>query len=214
MLECDGESIEPAHLHFAGGAPPPGLPPQDLDVTFREARQHAMEAFERLYLLGQLRRFRGRITDVAHHAGVTTKHVRELMRGTGSIGATSVRRCDAPRCVARRSRADAAPAVSRSAPRGALVLVGAARRRRAVAGAVRKRTARVRFVDAACARGSAPRRCHSSLDASRVRAIPRSLGCGTLVAAVPRTSVGGSGEGHREVSMPLQRCGADLPRGR
>src|SRR4029077_18599912 len=76
MLECDGESIEPAHLHFEGGAVPAGLPPQDLDVTFREARHHAMEAFERLYLLGQLRRFRGRITDVAQHAGVTTKHVR------------------------------------------------------------------------------------------------------------------------------------------
>jgi DNA-binding NtrC family response regulator len=83
MLECDGESIEPVHLHFAGGAPPPGLPPQDLEVTFREARQHAMEAFERLYLLGQLRRFRGRITDVAQHAGVTSKHVRELMKRHG-----------------------------------------------------------------------------------------------------------------------------------
>jgi len=83
MLECDGESIEPAHLRFEGGAAPPGLPPQDLDVTLREARQHAMEAFERLYLLGQLRRFRGRITAVAHHAGVTTKHVRELMRRHG-----------------------------------------------------------------------------------------------------------------------------------
>jgi DNA-binding NtrC family response regulator len=83
MLECDGESIEPIHLHFEGGAAPAGLPPQDLDATFREARQHAMESFERLYLLGQLRRFRGRIMDVAHHAGVTTKHVRELMRRHG-----------------------------------------------------------------------------------------------------------------------------------
>ena len=83
MLECDGESIEPLHLHFASGPPPPGLPAQDLEVTFREARQHAMEAFERLYLLAQLRRFRGRITDVAQHAGVTTKHVRELMRRHG-----------------------------------------------------------------------------------------------------------------------------------
>jgi two-component system response regulator AtoC len=83
MLECDGESIEPVHLHFEGGASPPGLPEHDLEVTFREARHHAMEAFERLYLLGQLRRFRGRITDVARHAGVTTKHVRELMRRHG-----------------------------------------------------------------------------------------------------------------------------------
>jgi len=83
MLECDGESIEPGHLHFEAGAAPPGLPVDDLDVTLREARQHALQAFERLYLLGQLRRFRGRITDVARHAGVTTKHVRELMRRHG-----------------------------------------------------------------------------------------------------------------------------------
>jgi DNA-binding NtrC family response regulator len=83
MLECDGDSIEPGHLRFEGGAVPRGLPAEDLDVTFREARQHAMQAFERLYLLGQLRRFRGRITDVARHAGVTTKHVRELMRRHG-----------------------------------------------------------------------------------------------------------------------------------
>src|SRR5262249_10170953 len=79
LLEGDAESIEPAHLHFEGGAVPAGLPPHDLEATFREARQHAMESFERLYLIGQLRRFRGRMMDVAHHAGVTTKHVRELM---------------------------------------------------------------------------------------------------------------------------------------
>jgi len=83
ILDCDGDSIEPGHLRFEGGAVPRGLPTEDLDVTFREARQHAMQAFERLYLLGQLRRFRGRITDVARHAGVTTKHVRELMRRHG-----------------------------------------------------------------------------------------------------------------------------------
>ncbi len=83
MLECDGESIDTQHLRFAGGSRTPELPPTNLDVTFREARQHAMQAFERLYLIRQLRRFRGRITDVAHHAGVTTKHVRELMRRHG-----------------------------------------------------------------------------------------------------------------------------------
>src|SRR5262249_56996625 len=32
MLECDGESIEPARLRFEGGATPPGLPPQDLEA--------------------------------------------------------------------------------------------------------------------------------------------------------------------------------------
>src|SRR5262245_35983771 len=83
MLECDGDSIEPGHLHFHSGTTPAGLPPEHLETTFREARQHAMQAFERLYLLGLLRRFRGRITDVARHAGVTTKHVRELMRRHG-----------------------------------------------------------------------------------------------------------------------------------
>src|SRR5262249_51353550 len=83
MLECDGESLEPIHLHFAGGVAPPALPPQDLDATFREARQHAMEAFERLYLLGQLRRFRGRITDAAPQAGVRPRPARALCRRQG-----------------------------------------------------------------------------------------------------------------------------------
>jgi DNA-binding NtrC family response regulator len=83
MLECDGDSIDPSHVRFAGAAVPPELPAADLDGTFREARQHAMQAFERLYLIAQLRRYRGRITDVARHAGVTTKHVRELMRRHG-----------------------------------------------------------------------------------------------------------------------------------
>jgi len=83
MLECDGDSIEPGHLRFADGMTLPELPQTDVDVTFREARQHAMQTFERLYLTAQLGRFRGRITDVARHAEVTTKHVRELMRRHG-----------------------------------------------------------------------------------------------------------------------------------
>jgi DNA-binding NtrC family response regulator len=83
VLECDGESIEPVHLHFGAGSVRPLADAADLEATFRDARQQAMLTFERLYLLAQLRRFRGRITDVARHADVSTKHVRALMRRHG-----------------------------------------------------------------------------------------------------------------------------------
>ena len=126
MLECDGDSIEPSHLHFEGGASAARIAAEDLEVTFREARHHALQAFERLYLLGQLRRFRGRITDVARHAGVTTKHVRELMKRHGidrrdfrpPLRRSSVRRSSKLLCRATRGETDA--------PRGALVLVARA----------------------------------------------------------------------------------------
>ena len=78
--DCDGDSIEPEHLRFEGGAVPRGLPTEEprRDVPRGAAARDA--GVRAPHLLGQLRRFRGRITDVARHAGVTTKHVRELMR--------------------------------------------------------------------------------------------------------------------------------------
>src|SRR5262249_10018240 len=83
ILECDGDSIEPVHLHFEGGASPPALAAEELEVTFREARQHAMQAFERLYLLQQLRRFRGPITNAPRQGGEPTRPVRTLRRRHG-----------------------------------------------------------------------------------------------------------------------------------
>ena len=83
ILECPGDTIEAAHLLFATGAGPQGPPVEDLDAPLRVARQRVLASFERLYLLAQLRRFRGSIKETARHSGITTKHVRALMRRHG-----------------------------------------------------------------------------------------------------------------------------------
>jgi len=83
ILECPGDTIEAAHLLFATGAGPQGPPVEDLDAPLRVGRQRALASFERLYLLAQLRRFRGSIKETARHAGITTKHVRALMKRHG-----------------------------------------------------------------------------------------------------------------------------------
>ena len=68
---------------IATGAGPQGPPVEDLDAPLRVARQRVLASFERLYLLAQLRRFRGSIKETARHSGITTKHVRALMRRHG-----------------------------------------------------------------------------------------------------------------------------------
>ena len=54
-----------------------------MGLPFRAARQRALETFESLYLLSLLRRCQGSIKKVALHAGITTKHVRTLMKRHG-----------------------------------------------------------------------------------------------------------------------------------
>jgi len=83
IVECGGDTIEAPHLVFGSAAPVQGPSAGDIDLPFRVARQRAVATFERLYLLSQLRRYKGRITLVAQHAGITTKHVRELMKRHG-----------------------------------------------------------------------------------------------------------------------------------
>jgi two-component system response regulator HydG len=83
IIECAGNTIEPAHLAFGGTSPLQAPSASELDLPFRVARQRALAIFERLYLLTQLRRHAGRVTLVAEHAGITTKHVRELMKRHG-----------------------------------------------------------------------------------------------------------------------------------
>jgi DNA-binding NtrC family response regulator len=83
ILECPGDTIEAPHLLFGTGTTPPTPPAEDLDLSFRAARQRALGTFERLYLLAQLRRYRGSIKDTARHAGITAKHVRALMKRHG-----------------------------------------------------------------------------------------------------------------------------------
>jgi len=83
ILECTGDMIEISHLVLGSGLPAQRASTEDFDLPFRLARQRALASFERLYLFSQLRRHKGRIILVAQHAGVTSKHVREIMKRHG-----------------------------------------------------------------------------------------------------------------------------------
>ena len=83
ILESSGDTIELAHLVFGSGVIAPLPRPEDLDLAFRVARRHALGTFERLYLFAQLRRFKGSIKNAASYAGITTKHLRALMKRHG-----------------------------------------------------------------------------------------------------------------------------------
>jgi DNA-binding NtrC family response regulator len=80
IIECPGDTIETVHLVCGTAVVRPGPSTGDFDLPFRSARQRAMATFETLYLLSQLRRYHGSIKNTARHAGVTSKHVRELMK--------------------------------------------------------------------------------------------------------------------------------------
>ena len=83
ILECPGDVIDTAHLVFGSGSLAQRMSTEDFDLPFRRARQRALASFERLYLFSQLRRYKGRLILVAQHAGVTAKHVREMMKRHG-----------------------------------------------------------------------------------------------------------------------------------
>jgi len=83
ILECPGDVIDTAHLVFGSGSLAHRMSTEDFDLPFRRARQRALASFERLYLFSQLRRYKGRLILVAQHAGVTAKHVREMMKRHG-----------------------------------------------------------------------------------------------------------------------------------
>jgi two-component system response regulator AtoC len=78
IVECTSDTIEASHLAMSRTTPTAVAP-----APYREARQQALETFERFYLLGLMQRFRGRVRPVAAHAGVTPKHIRTLLRRHG-----------------------------------------------------------------------------------------------------------------------------------
>src|SRR2546422_2510655 len=83
IVECPGEMIEAAHLVLGAHSGSGQLPAEDMGLPFRAARKRALETFESLYLLSLLRRCQGSIKQVALHSGITTKHVRTLMKRRG-----------------------------------------------------------------------------------------------------------------------------------
>ena len=83
ILQCSGDTIEPRNLRFGMDAHTPELVSDEWNDSFRAARLRAIASFERRYLLAQLRRHAGNVTETARGAGITSKHVRALMRRHG-----------------------------------------------------------------------------------------------------------------------------------
>jgi DNA-binding NtrC family response regulator len=83
VLACAGDTIEPAHLIFAATAGIRDAAGNDDEPSFRVARRGALAAFERSYLLRQLRRYAGNVTETARRGGISSKHIRSLMRRHG-----------------------------------------------------------------------------------------------------------------------------------
>jgi Nif-specific regulatory protein len=91
VLLAEGPRIEPRHLPegLREGRVAPGPPGAqgddalDLGVGFREAKQRAVERFERDYLAGCLRQERGNISRAARIAGIDYKNFYTKMRELG-----------------------------------------------------------------------------------------------------------------------------------
>src|SRR3989454_4520214 len=84
LLLAPGPEITPVDLFTstpaAGAVPPPvALPP----ASFREAKERAVETFERDFLLGALRRHGGNITKAAEEMGMHRQNLQQKMRELG-----------------------------------------------------------------------------------------------------------------------------------
>jgi len=58
----------------------PASPVVDIDQPFHEAKEKAIEAFERAYLEALLARHRGNISEAARHAGIDRKTVHRMLK--------------------------------------------------------------------------------------------------------------------------------------
>jgi DNA-binding NtrC family response regulator len=83
VLACGGDTIEIAHLTFAADPDVRDPAGDDEEPSFRVARRGALAAFERRYLLTQLRRYAGNVAETARRGGISSKHIRALMRRHG-----------------------------------------------------------------------------------------------------------------------------------
>ena len=59
------------------------LTADDLKAPLQAVRRRFLASFERLYLVAQLRRYRGSTSEIARHAGLSEKHVRALLKRHG-----------------------------------------------------------------------------------------------------------------------------------
>jgi DNA-binding NtrC family response regulator len=86
IIECPGDTIEVSHLRLPSARGQHGLCGEedlDLELPFRVARERILSAFEQRYLIALLGRYGGSIKDTALHAGLSSKHVRSLIKRHG-----------------------------------------------------------------------------------------------------------------------------------
>lgn len=88
---ASGAVIERSDLHLKGygistptaDAEPPTNMAIDLDVEFKEAKQHLLDAFEVEYLTALMEAFDNNISKASRHAGITRYYLRELLKKHG-----------------------------------------------------------------------------------------------------------------------------------
>jgi DNA-binding NtrC family response regulator len=85
LLLAPGPEITAADLFGRVPAPEPALapPPSPASRPFREAKQQVVEAFERDFLLGALKRHGGNITRAAEEVGMYRQNFQQKMRELG-----------------------------------------------------------------------------------------------------------------------------------
>jgi DNA-binding NtrC family response regulator len=85
LLLASGPEITPADLVGRTTAEAPAPAPSAASLPFREAKQRVVEAFERDFLLGALRRHEGNITRAAEEVGMYRQNFQQKMRELGIV---------------------------------------------------------------------------------------------------------------------------------
>jgi len=81
LLLAPGAEITP--LDLPGGASPRAASPSPTPVSFRDAKERVVEAFERDFLLDALRRHAGNVTKAAEEVGMYRQNFQQKMRELG-----------------------------------------------------------------------------------------------------------------------------------
>jgi DNA-binding NtrC family response regulator len=95
LLLAPGDEIVAADL-FGDGTTAPGTPPSNgagggNGLSFREAKDQMVVAFERDFILGALRRHGGNITKAAEDVGMYRQNFQQKMRELGITAEDAVR---------------------------------------------------------------------------------------------------------------------------
>ena len=86
QVRSGGPELEEADLHLdasASAAPESAAPPEQSDLAFSDAKKHAVEKFERAFLLRALRANGGNISRAAESVGMVRQSLQQKIRELG-----------------------------------------------------------------------------------------------------------------------------------